>query len=75
MILTIYNFCMTIWAFILYSCGVDVPEGIVIALVGGLFGEFSGYLLRAYFGKRNEEANKLTQTLAEMGIEEEEDSI
>jgi len=63
-VLTVYNVMMTVWAFILYSIGMDVPEAIVIALISGLFGEFSGYLTRAYLGKRNEEANKLK--LAEM---------
>jgi len=72
-VLTVFNIGMIIWAFILYSCGVDVPEGVVIALISGITGEYGSYLLRAHFGKKNEEANKLTMTLAEMGTEEEEE--
>lgn len=36
-------------------------EGLAKTLVGGLGVEFTGYLLRAYFGKKNEENNKIKE--------------
>lgn len=58
-VLTAYNIIMTIWAFVLYSVGREVPSEIVVALISGLFGEVTGYFTKAYLGKRNEEANKI----------------
>lgn len=63
--LTIYNMVLTVWAFVLMTLSIEVPEGIIIALISGLFGEFSGYLLKAFFGKKNEEATRLMEAQME----------
>lgn len=39
----------------------EVAETLSVALVTEVIGVFSGYLIRAYLGKRNEEANKLEE--------------
>lgn len=50
----------------------DRMETLAVAIVTEVIGLFGGYMIKAYLGKRNEEANKL---LKEDIINEEEDGI
>ena len=36
-------------------------ETLAVAVVTEIFGVFGGYMIKAYLGKRNEEANKLKE--------------